>query len=871
MLCLSNPIAVTRLTGDECDKPCVANAGKLMVNPAQDNQCLDNGIAVISAAHVAGNDPVVPDGFSLIYVLTKGDNLVIQGTNADPVFNILEAGKFTIHTLVYDPNTLDLGVVVPGVTTGGDVIGIISANDLCADLDAAGAMYTIKDCTPTCDLDPPKISTDDDTNICADDGKADNINVSVSGGTAGTHAAWVITDENGVILDLPSGPPFNFEGAGAGTCLIWYLIHDGSLTGAAKGNNANTDLGGCYELSNAIAVVRNVDCGPDPCEVDGGTISTDDPTTICVDGVADPINVTVTGSKGDNALWLITDDSDIILASPAGPPFNLDPAGPGVCKIWYVRYNGDITGADEGKDIKKIEAVGDNSCVDLSNAIVVTRNDAPSITDVSSTASDECVDGGKNGTATVTVSGGSGSYDIKWSDGQTAATVVGLAPGSYGVTVTDANGCSDEATVTVDGISSGVCIGDYVWNDSDRDGLQGQYERGVEDVKVVLIKAGADGVYCTGDDITVATTETDSDGLYEFCCLAPGEYSIVFDPHSLPIDFIFTAQNAGDNDVKDSDADAVSGKTDPFTITAGQGDDYSFDAGIRRECINIEDGGTIGEDQTICRGSTPDAICVTVSPSGGSGDIEYLWMTTDTEGAFDPDTWTAIEGANGMCYQPGELFSTRYYILCSRRAGCDAYTGESNIVKITVTDCRREFIDFDANVMGTKEVNISWKTSLEERGFTYEVERSFDGVVFQTFNVMLGYGPGEAVNEYSVMDANPKNGHNFYRIKLIDNFSNVFYSDIMNVVLMENEGQEVLVYPNPIRNDKLTLETIDPLSNASTIKVLSASGKVLREVAVDAGAIQHQLNFDEFPAGLYFIQINFTDSKSQVIKVSKAE
>ncbi|MEL6924775.1 MAG: SdrD B-like domain-containing protein, partial [Bacteroidota bacterium] len=689
----SNPISVTRLTGPDCQDPCVVDAGKLMVDPSIGDDCLKQGESIqITAAPVPGNDPVVPDGFSVIYVLTKGDDLVIQGAGPDPVFNILEAGKFTIHTLVYDPATLDLGVITFGSTTGAGVLALIEAEKICAALDVAGAMYTIKDC-PVCDLEAGEISTDDNTNICADDGIADPITVTVSGTSAGVQSAWVITDEAGKILALPAGPPFDLEGAGAGTCLIWYLVHDGSLTGAMVGNNATTDLGGCFDLSNSIAVVRDTDCG-DKCEADGGTISTDDPTTICVDGVGDPINVTVTGSKGANAAWVITDADLNILALPAGPPFDLDGAGPGVCLIWYLRWDGDISGAEVGKNAGDLAG----ECFDLSNAIEVTRNESPSITDATVKASDECVDGGSNGSATIFVSGGTEPYTYAWSNGGTMATIDGLAPGSYTGTVTDANGCSTSGTVEVGSMNSGVCVGDYVWLDGDRDGTQGQYENGVEGVEVLLIQAGSDGMYCTDDDVVVASTKTDAEGLYEFCCVTPGEYSILFDPVSLPVDFIFTTTDAGGDDEKDSDADPVSGKTPAFTITDGQMDDFSFDAGIRRVCINIENGGEIGEDQTICPGATPDKICATTLPSGGAGNIEYLWMFSTSDGPFDPNTWTMVENSNMECYDPGPLFETTYFILCSRRAGCDAYTGESNIVTITVNDCRRGFVDFDASV-----------------------------------------------------------------------------------------------------------------------------------------------------------------------------
>ncbi len=131
--------------------------------------------------------------------------------------------------------------------------------------------------------------------------------------------------------------------------------------------NANVaDLEGCYDLSNPIVVTRNAPEAGAIAITDSGETE----ATICVDGVADPIAVTRSGAtSGSESGWVITDtNTGEILGLPAAGPFNLDPAGPGVCSIWYIAYEPGLTGLSVNANVADLEG-----CYDLSNPIVVTR------------------------------------------------------------------------------------------------------------------------------------------------------------------------------------------------------------------------------------------------------------------------------------------------------------------------------------------------------------------------------------------------------------------------------------------------------------------------------------------------------------------
>jgi len=78
-------------------------------------------------------------------------------------------------------------------------------------------------------------------------------------------------------------------------------------------------------------------------------------------------------------------------------------------------------------------------------SVALTQPTAMSVT-VSKSNHGGCVD-----SAIVQVSGGTAPYAFQWSDGVTTALRGGLCPGTYAVTVTDANGCSQSTVITIGG------------------------------------------------------------------------------------------------------------------------------------------------------------------------------------------------------------------------------------------------------------------------------------------------------------------------------------------------------------------------------------------------------------------------------------
>lgn len=231
------------------------------------------------------------------------------------------------------------GVGTGGDNTGGDDCGNLIVNDIA--------------------LEDGSTST----SICVD-GNPDPLDVVTDGGT-GTDSGWIITDDNNNILAIPPAPPFDLDGAGAGTCLIWYVRYD-DIAGNEVGNNLS-DISGCFTISNSIEVIREAANGGTVALADGSTVA-----TIIVDGVPDPLEVVGTTIAPNLTYdYVITDDNDMILAILPDSPIDLDGAGVGVCRIWGWSYRGLDQDAFIGSPIADLQAA---DCSDVSgNFIEVNR------------------------------------------------------------------------------------------------------------------------------------------------------------------------------------------------------------------------------------------------------------------------------------------------------------------------------------------------------------------------------------------------------------------------------------------------------------------------------------------------------------------
>ncbi|MBK8152326.1 MAG: hypothetical protein IPK61_04205 [Saprospiraceae bacterium] len=214
-----------------------------------------------------------------------------------------------------------------------------------------------------------------------------------------------------------------------------------------------------------------------------------------------------------------------------------------------------------------------------------------------------------------------GSTDTNDSDADLATgntPVINLNPGQV-VTNVDA------------GVYQPASIGNFVWEDTNGNGIQDPTEIGVNGVTVLL--KDENGIVLK---TTITATNGTSLRYYQFIeILEPGNYIVMF---MSPSGYTLSDPNVpGSNDNNDSDANQSTGNTGIVNVTSGE-IDQSVDAGIYRPA-------TIGNfvwDDTNGNG---------IQDAGEPGINGVTVLLKDANGATLATTVTATNGATQGYYQ----------------------------------------------------------------------------------------------------------------------------------------------------------------------------------------------------------------------------
>jgi len=403
-----------------------------------------------SAAAEVGQDVAPPEiGIAPPQSLTCAIiALVLQGTNASP------SGSFSYQWTASDggniasgANTLEPAVDAPGTytlvaTNTANGCTAVAETQVASDGEAPDAALSVSG-TLDCHLTPVNLSNSSGTDPAlldhewtAPDGGTTNTGTSpvLAAGIPGTYLLTLTNTQNGctATAEATVGQDDPVEaGLTAQSDATCHGASDGTLTVSASGGDgafaylwdtgAETPTAGDLPAGLYTVVVTD---GSGCTATASGTVGQPDPVAPNATSTA-PTNLG--GSDGTAT------------AAPSG----------GTAPYAY-----EWTGGSTDQTITGLPA-GDYT-VTVTDANGCTAEQTVSVfggsCDLSAQAagSDPACHGAPTGTATATPGGGTAPFAFLWSDGQTGQTATGLTAQEYTVVVTDANGCTAEASVTLD-------------------------------------------------------------------------------------------------------------------------------------------------------------------------------------------------------------------------------------------------------------------------------------------------------------------------------------------------------------------------------------------------------------------------------------
>ena len=481
---------------------------------------------------------------------------------------------------------------------------------------------------------------------------------------------------------------------------IWLRWADADDTGSDHGLSID-DL--TVTLSSAGSGFGYSWTGPN-----GFTAATEDISGL----VAGNYTVTVTGSNGSaTATYSVTQPNAIVI-NESVQQVSCNGGNNGAINITVTGGTGNLTyswsNGATSEDISNLTAgiytitVKDGNNCSLSKQITVTQ---PSALSVSVAKTDASCFGGNNGSINLTVTGGTSPYTFTWSNNASSEDISSLVAGNYSVLVSDANGCTATANVTINqpaqitisanALNSVLCKGGNTtitaatnnatifWQQSANGTSDwtnvpacnelyiSEYVEGSSNLKAIEIYNG------TGVPVD----------------LSAGNYQLkfYFNGSSSPATVISLTGILAPNDVyviaDDNSGAAVLASADQIsTLSFFNGDDA---IALTKNNNNIDVIGQIGVDPGTQWGS------------GSTGTADHtlrrkptLRCAGDVNGfdAFDPSLeWDGypidnIEnlGSHLVHFATGDINSTIFYRAVYSKTGCADVV--SNTVQITVTD-----------------------------------------------------------------------------------------------------------------------------------------------------------------------------------------
>ncbi len=450
-------------------------------------------------------------------------------------------------------------------------------------------------------------------------------------------------------------------------------------------------------------------------------------------------------------------------------------------------------------------------------------------------------------------------------------------------------------------------LGDFVWYDTDYDGIQDPGEAPAPGVSVTLqgyvgpnpSNPSAADLANNANWADMETQLTGADGKYKFTDLEGGYYRVRFGDVA---DYTYTGYQKGASDPDnrgeggDSNANPANGNySGPVLIEVNHpsGD-------VRRDNMTIDAGlvryGSIGDyvwydtdlDGTQDAGEAP-AVGVQVKLFKKEGDnwVEAGTTATDATGKYLFDNLKPGTYQVEFVKPSGYDFTQNYIGGASNTGPTDSdanrATGKSGEIVIDVSlpkgNVGRDNMTIDAGLVteGALPVKLShfnaekttegtahltWSTTEETNSSYFDVLQSADGSNWQAIGRVKAKGNSVGAVRYAFTDQQPNRGLNYYRLKMVDLDGSFEHSNIRSLTF-EGTPVDLSVYPNPV-SDNFSIK-LGAREKISKVELFDSNGR--RAIFRDRYAAGESIATKGLSAGTYVLKVTMSNGVVEVRKI----
>jgi hypothetical protein len=279
----------------------------------------------------------------------------------------------------------------------------------------------------------------------------------------------------------------------------------------------------------------------------------------------------------------------------------------------------------------------------------------------------------------------------------------------------------------------------------------------------------------------------------------------------------------------------------PFTTTNFFGCDSTITLVLT---INNTTTVDAGSDQTIVAGTSATLNGIISVPS-----VSVQW--TGGTGTFNPNNTTL-----GAVYTPSAAEEAAGFVSLTLSANAGACGITNDNLTIIITGASPvQWLRFIGTQTAKHNV-LSWATANETRNRGFYIERSTDGIRFES----IGWQASSAINgnssqvlEYGFTDFNASVQSYFYRLRQVDMDNRFSYSSIIR--LGKQPLADVRIYPNPA-TDHIIVELPEQwVGQPYQVVLFNQQGRKVGQFQIAALVSRVTIPVSNWSSGHYLIQV----------------